>query len=99
MRPGPKPWAGAGVLLPPLPPAVAAVAVAVAVAALYPLWLYGMWVRGPGTCVQIGLSKAHLNHTHPRGSAARINSTFCTRSMWLHVVTCGYKYITFNRKK
>ena len=99
MRPGPKPWAGAGVLLPPLPPAVAAVAVAVAVAALYPLWLYGMWVRGPGTCVQIGLSKAHLNHTHPRGSAARLDSMFCNRFMWLHVVTCGYTYTTLYRKK
>ena len=64
VRPGPKPWAGSGVLLPQLPPAVAAVAAAVAVAALYPLWLYRLvWYVGPGTCVRIGLGEVHLNHT------------------------------------
>ena len=60
--------------------------------------LYGLqWVGSNGVrAVASDSLKVYLNHTGPRGSAARLDNTFCTRFMWLHLYTSDKMYTTLH---
>ena len=75
--------------------AVAAVAAALAAAALCHSLRFavGLGSMNGVRAVASDSLKVYLNHTGPRGSAARLDNTFCTRFMWLHLYTSDKMFI------
>ena len=63
--------------------------------------LYGLqWVGSNGVrAVASDSLKVYLNHTGPRGSAARLDNTFCTRFMWLHLYTSDKMFIHLTKMR
>ena len=80
--------------------AVAAVAAALAAAALCHSLRFavGLGSMNGVRAVASDSLKVYLNHTGPRGSAARLDNTFCTRFMWLHLYTSDKMYTNVARQ-
>ena len=81
--------------------AVAAVAAALAAAALCHSLRFavGLGSMNGVRAVASDSLKVYLNHTGPRGSAARLDNTFCTRFMWLHLYTSDKMFIHLTKMR